>query len=554
MEKSGTASRRYGCPNCGSGLRYDIASRKMRCDQCGGLTDLGQLPPEPEEESLDVTEFHCPQCGAAVYSTDTEITGFCTFCGSDVVLTGKLARTKRPAKIVPFSVTREACEAAYHDKLKKYFLAPSDLKKAETVSHFRPVYVPFWSYRVEAHGPFHAKGHKTYTSGKKRYEESYSLSMQADIRQDGILYDASVAFEDETAAMLKHTAGNAVPFHPAYLSGFYAQAADVPARTYEQEALATALRMFLENVKQQNGMDSVETAMGRNYGLPNPEFQEELFMMPVWLLAHRQGARVVYTAVNGQSGEVVCDMPVSGKKVAGVTLALFALLFALIYSFLTLRPEILMTLCAILTAVTHFQFSAAQQLLQTRKNRFWEPDFASGETFRGPAQAMLNVKKDQGTVSTRDTSAAQRALNIFLPLIAVAAYFLFTASNSNGSVLRDISYAIRNLSSSYGNPAATRTFALFVMGTVLILIAIDTFRRLDRAKNGPLWPRLLCMAACAAGLVFLILRLVEDTLFYGCAAAMLLSSAIELLIINRAHNEYASRPVPFFGEKEGNEA
>ena len=31
---------------------------------------------------------------------------------------------------------------------------------------------------------------------------------------------------------------------------------------------------------------------------------------------------------------------------------------------------------------------------------------------------------------------------------------------------------------------------------------------------------------------------------------MLAASAAELVIINRAHNEYASRPVPFFEGKE----
>ena len=44
---------------------------------------------------------------------------------------------------------------------------------------------------------------------------------------------------------------------------------------------------------------------------------------------------------------------------------------------------------------------------------------------------------------------------------------------------------------------------------------------------------------------------VEDLIYYGCAAAMLVASIIELVMMNRAHNEYASRPVPFFGEKEG---
>ena len=33
-------------------------------------------------------------------------------------------------------------------------------------------------------------------------------------------------------------------------------------------------------------------------------------------------------------------------------------------------------------------------------------------------------------------------------------------------------------------------------------------------------------------------------------AAILIAAMIELVIMNRAHNEYASRPVPFFEDKE----
>ena len=44
MEGSGAASRRYGCPACGGGLRYDIASHKMCCDLCGTQTDLDRIP------------------------------------------------------------------------------------------------------------------------------------------------------------------------------------------------------------------------------------------------------------------------------------------------------------------------------------------------------------------------------------------------------------------------------------------------------------------------------------------------------------------------------
>ena len=542
MAESGTASRRFGCPSCGGGLRYDIASRKMKCDRCETLTALADLPREPEGDTLEVTEFHCPQCGAAVYSTDTEVTSFCSFCGSDVVLTGKLSRTKRPAEIVPFTVTREDCEAAYRKHLKKYLLAPADLKKAETVSHFRPVYVPFWSYTVEAEGPARLKGEKSYTKGNYQYDETYDLSMDAEIRQKGILYDASTVFEDETAALLKHTAQEAEPFHPAYLSGFYAQGADVPGDTYHTEAAASAVRIFMDRVKEENNMDSVimEGAPEENFGLPNARIRENLVMMPVWLLAHRQGQRVVYTAVNGRSGEVVCDVPVSSGRVAGITMILAAALFLLLYRFLTLKPELLLALCAVICLLIQYQFSGAQKQLFNRRTRAFEPHFSGdGGEFKGPAQSRL--KQEDGKLTSG--SGAKGGTLRLIKGIGISGICLIVWVSF--SFLSD---AMVSLTS-----ARLKTIALFVLLAVLGVMVIHMLLRLREDWSGPSWPRILSCLACAAGFLSLLLSQTEDLIYYACAAALLVASALELIMINRAHNEYASRPVPFFGEKEGAE-
>ena len=544
MAEAGAASRRFGCPSCGGGLRYDIASRKMKCDRCDTLTEMEKLPQEPPQETMEVTEYHCPQCGAAVYSTDTEITSFCSFCGSDVILTGKMGRTKRPTSIVPFRVSREDCEAAYRTHLKKYLLAPGTMKTTETMSHFRPVYVPFWSYQVEAEGPARLTGKKSYTRGNTRYDETYDLTMDAEIRQKGILYDASTVFEDETAAMLRHTMEEAVPFHPAYLSGFYAQGADVPAETYYPEAAASAVRIFMEQVRKDNEMDSVEMkgAVSQNFGLPNARYQEELVMMPVWLLAHRQGERVVYTAINGQNGEVVCDVPVSNGKTAGLAVGLAAVLFLLLQVFLTLRPELLLAFCAIISLLTQYQFSGAQKRLYNRRTRAGEPDFEKqGKAFTGPAQSLLNRKKSGITTRRGGASELSGRMKGF-PFMSVIILVIFGFSYLN------VDYSSASELMSH---IGWKTPAIIIMGVVLLVMLIHTLRRMGKPESGPPWLRIISCAACGAGLISLLAGQVEDLIYYGCAAAVLIASAAELVIINRAHNEYASRPVPFFrGEEE----
>ncbi len=535
-----TEGKRFSCPHCGGGLQYDISSGRMKCDHCGLLTDVSAFPAETAPDTtMEVTEFRCPQCGAAVYSSDTAMTSFCSFCGSDVVLTAKLTRTRQPGRIVPFAITREQCEEKYRQYLGKYHLVPKDLKTTETISHFRAVYVPFWSYHVSSHGPASLTATKSYTRGQTRYDDTYSLTVDAVIDQKGILYDASTAFEDETAAMLRHTVDHALPFHPAYLSGFFAQAADVTPETYYPEAAATAERMFIESVKKDGGYDSVttETDATGNFGLPDPSFDQELVMLPVWLLAHRQSDRVVYTAINGCTGDVVCDLPASLNRVTGVAASITIGLFLLMYLFLTLKPDLLMALCAVLSLITQYRFSAMHQMLYNRKTRAYEPDFSGEKTgFVGPAQLLLK-KGSQSPGSDKIKKIGTSTLSAIIVIVSILGV------RSIGTL---IAAGIENIYSFADNAIS------LVLLVVMILMIVHTVRRAAKPGSGLLIPRIISCIACAAGLIYMITAQAEDLLFYGCEAAMLAAAIWELILIIRGHNEYATRPVPYFDGKEGN--
>ena len=262
-------------------------------------------------------------------------------------------------------------------------------------------------------------------------------------------------------------------------------------------------------------------------------------MMPVWLLAHRQGARVVYTAVNGQSGQVVCDVPVSNGRIVGVTAVLAVVLFAVLQMFLTMRPEILMALCAILGLGIQYLFSGAQKRLAIRRNRSFEPHYGQENEadFVGPAQAMLKRTKDGIAVKMGAASG-------------MGAQFRAVAS-AMGYTAMALSFLVRpQIITRAGTSAERMSLVKLIMGAALLVMIIHTVRRFAQKDGGLKWPRLLSVLAVGAGFAAMMMGQVEDLVYYGCAAAMLISCGIELAIMNRDHNEYASRPVPYFDGKE----
>ena len=518
----------------------------MKCDQCEKLIEIDQLAPEEAAEELEVTEYHCPQCGAALYSLDTEITSFCSFCGSNVVLTGKIGQTRRPAKIVPFHITREECEKLFREHLKSYPMVPKALKLDQNIAHFRPIYVPFWSYTIDAHGPVKILGTKTYTQKSGRYdylyEEKYDLSRTVKLHKEGILYDASTVFEDETAARLKHTTRGEVPFHPAYLSGFYAHGADVDPKTYEAEAAAAAVRVFVENTLNNERMSSVELKdfNGRDFGLPDAHYQEELLLLPVWLLVYRSGQRVLTATINGLNGQMVCDLPVSMPAFAGTALALggsFAA--ALLFGGLTLTPRWLLLLCALLMMLIHLSFSKSIRQLSARDSRSAEPAFnEKGKLFNGPAQSRLRQSGFSIIAGKGITTANQYEW----------ARFLFMLCLVGG--IYGIVHGVIWLSEGGPAAAAVASDAVSKFGPLLPLavIMIFTFRLSGSAIKAAPWPGALACLAIIVGFFNQLVSPGEAVLFYACPLLLLLAAAAELILLLRAYNQYASRPVPFYAQ------
>ena len=68
----------------------------------------------------------------------------------------------------------------------------------------------------------------------------------------------------------------------------------------------------------------------------------ELALLPVWFLSYRNGDRVSYAVVNGQTGKAAADLPVDGKRYLAGSLLLAVPLFFLLNSYTTgLSPAVM---------------------------------------------------------------------------------------------------------------------------------------------------------------------------------------------------------------------
>ena len=578
-------ARRFGCPGCGGPLRYDIRAGKLVCDSCGNSCAVEDVP-DPSRDAgdncMDAVEYVCPNCGAALHTSQTAATSFCSYCGSDVVLTERLARIARPARIVPFRVPREDAEARYRERLSQCRFAPNSMLELQTLDHFRPVYIPYWRYTFNAKGPSEGRGIVRYSANGYNYEDEYDYQFDSDVHITGLLYDASSSFEDDTAQKLRFSMKDSVPFHPAFLCGLYAEAADTSDVVYSRA---------LENLAEEKFRQAVCGKTGSEGAFSLPKKQQrgaELVLMPVWLLANRQGGRVLYTAINGNSGEIVCDPPVSAPRFALLTAGLFAAILAallLITHWVVLRPNLVLMLCGILAAVGMRWIVPAVDDILVRRARDVDPTRAMKRESPGADRAIQGVAWSEEQRKARDKAEKEEAQKrkeeekngragfverVFDPILkgngclSVIAVIVLI---SGGFFLLILPFILAV--SRIGGSGASSVVALLIsdqsvlppyalaVSAIRLFMRKYTYRKVvpdpGRERASALdWLLLVALRVLViAGLVVVMLPIPGVTLWcYGLSIAILVVLVAAMLRLNHLHNEFVTRPVPIFGKEE----
>lgn len=362
----------FTCPNCGGNLKFDIPSQQLGCQYCQTLVDPYSFE-DKEKDAIETTEydatiFTCPQCGGEILSTDTSAAEFCTFCGASTILYSRLSKEKRPDYILPFTKTKEDCKKAYTDMMKRAIFAPDDLKKPERIDSFRGIYMPYWAFYLTQAGPFTLNGSRTQRRGDFVYTDHYALRGEINAYYKGLSYDASSSFDDNISEKLApFDVKKMKTFTPSFLSGFYADTADVPFETYQPKAENTACNNSIQKVYQSFPDISVTNTSSESV-IPTKVEQVDRTMFPVWFMSYRNGDRVAYATVNGQTGRVVSDLPIDPKKYTIGSLLLAIPLFILLNLFLTLTPNILLIITAVLGILSIITFAIEQRNLKQKKD------------------------------------------------------------------------------------------------------------------------------------------------------------------------------------------
>lgn len=390
----------YECPNCGGNLKFDIESQLMKCEHCLTTQDPYSTSEDKgagEHNDFDVTVFTCPQCGGEILSTDTSAAEFCSFCGASTILQSRISRQLRPSHIIPFKMTKDACKKAYLSRMKCALFAPDALRDEKHIESFRGIYMPYWAYSITQKGPVSMKGEKSYRKGDYIYTDHYDLEGEIDSVYYDISYDASSSFSDSISERIApFNVRDSRKFTPAFLSGFYADTADVDSGLYRQDAVDLANSTSYRKVKNTPAFSGLKfpaegNSFATNIALNTCCHEPERVMYPVWFLSYRKDDRVAYATVNGQSGRIAADIPMDVRKYLAGSALLAIPIFFLLNLFLTIKPGLLLTLSGFLAGATLLLYLTELSDIYRRDHKMDDRGYLfrqNGRIFRGKPNAV----------------------------------------------------------------------------------------------------------------------------------------------------------------------
>ncbi len=317
----------FKCKNCGGNTVYSPEKHGMYCPFCDS-----EGSHERTDDSLgDLTV--CPNCGGEIKLQEFTSATRCPSCDCYLILNERVEGEYAPRFILPFQLGKETCKQRIREKFKKYRFAPTDFLAEVRLNEMQGVYVPFWLYDYNAHWDYRAEGTKVrvWTSGDTEYTETsyYDVERDMDIQFRQMPVDASIQMPDDVMDLVEpFDYEQMVDFSPEFMSGFYAEKYNMEAASLEERAK----KKMEEDARQllNNTCTGYSTLRVKIRDLSVKDSQSDFGLLPVWRYLYQYGGQSYPFYVNGQTGKIVGEAPLSMKKVWAYSGTLWACLTAIL--------------------------------------------------------------------------------------------------------------------------------------------------------------------------------------------------------------------------------
>ncbi|MEL3908692.1 MAG: hypothetical protein P1P64_06740 [Treponemataceae bacterium] len=314
----------YKCLSCGAPIVFKPDVGGFKCDYCFSTFTEAELTAAVQKKSSKSSDsdgdgvkgYTCGNCGAAVVVGDTSNTAFCYYCHSPIVISDRLQGAFKPDVIIPFKLDKKAALAKFLTWAKKHKYTPKDFTSNMQQEKMTGIYLPYWQADFLANVDYSAIGvsSRSWISGDKEYTETTKVA----IDRSGSIDVNSV--EQLAFSKVNENLINAIsnfddteqrPFSPGYLAGFFSEQYDIAKETAEENLRFRAKQEVESQISASHNFATIRNEENKTtYKTKKVSYA----LFPSWILSYVYNGKSYIFAVNGQTGEIAGEAPLSTKK------------------------------------------------------------------------------------------------------------------------------------------------------------------------------------------------------------------------------------------------
>jgi predicted Zn-ribbon and HTH transcriptional regulator len=339
-------AQKFPCSQCGAQLDYDPGQKMLTCPYCGHVQEIEAVAVAIEERDLlaaltdehkahgygtEIKSVNCKSCGAT-FNVDPQITSTeCPFCGSNQILEQSPDPDLiQPESLLPFEVDKSKAMSLFRSWLGSGWFRPGDLTRLAGAEQLTGMYIPYWTFDAQADSRWRAEaGHYYYEEELKWVtEDGERVQRRERVRKtrwepasgshshfyDDLLTCGSKSINENIVRRLDtFETDKLVPYQPQYLSGWAAESYQVTL------AEAWEIGKNIVEDRERDACDSLVPGDTHRNLAVNTTLSDITFkhvLLPIWIASYRYQGKVFQFMVNGQTGEVEGEAPISWIKVA----------------------------------------------------------------------------------------------------------------------------------------------------------------------------------------------------------------------------------------------
>lgn len=347
----------FSCPGCGGRPVWDPESGKMKCPFCGTTSEVRQDRTKPNEYDIDAApkaedtsaawgdEKHvvrCESCGAETILGKEESASFCPFCGSPRVLEDQTDAGIAPESVLPFRVTQKAAVEGFRKWLKRKWFAPSKAKKMAQLGQIAGVYLPHWTYDSDTQSRYIGQeGHwyyvnvtRTVTRDGKQVTETVQERRTRWVptagyvahQFDDVVIPGSERLEQKLLETVQpYDLDQLCRYQAEFLSGFAAEKPVVKVHDGWEKA-QVKIDQVMTQLARQDILSRADEAMVSSVSSTHENVKYKLTLLPMYLSSFNYKEKLYHVLVNGQTGKVGGQSPISALRVIAAIIIIGALL------------------------------------------------------------------------------------------------------------------------------------------------------------------------------------------------------------------------------------